>query len=256
MSKKINVMADIEQSVYDAVVVPHKQSKSFTTLIEALIGGYYHDPYIRNYADETLGGIQHQANDALNDVINNMHKSLANMGVYTEEIKSTAQDGMDSFGEKAQEVKKEVDDLQAAELQMVKETVEELRSQNEEIMGMLKMFMMGKAGVNVLPEGKETEKVVDAPNMSFREVEGVAEVSKIAEVSKVSEVADGVQDEMPLRPEVENVSPEEPEEEFDIFSGHEEESEEVVEEQEEVFEETSEEEANDILSNLLLGQEF
>lgn len=147
MSKKVNIMADVDQNVYDAVVVPHKQSRTFTSLIETLLTGYYSNAYIRSFVDDELEGIQHESSDVLNDIINNMHKGLANMGVYTEEMKSNSQDGIDAFSKKAEEAKEEMKDIQAQEIKDIRESMDDLReqvrTQNEEILGMLKSLMSG-----------------------------------------------------------------------------------------------------------------
>lgn len=225
MSKKVNIMADVDQAVYDAVVVPHKQSRTFTSLIETLLMGYYSNAYIRSFVDDELEGIQHESSDVLNDIINNMHKGLANMGVYTEEMKSNSQDGIDAFSKKAEETKKEMNDLQSKELQDVKESVELLKSQNEEIMGMLKAFMSGGAAqpmvqmpVSVVTKADEEEDVF----LDFSEDNSTNESEGVSVVEESKKVVEETKDEE----EVES---------------------ELV---------TSEEEALAIMQNLLEGNEF
>ena len=190
MSKKVNIMADVDQAVYDAVVVPHKQSRTFTSLIETLLMGYYSNAYISSFVDDELEGIQHDSSDVLNDIINNMHKGLANMGVYTEEMKSNSQDGIDAFSKKAEETKKEMNDLQSKELQDVKESVELLKSQNEEIMGMLKAMV--QMPVSVVTKADEEEDVLldFSEDNSTNESEGVSvveESKKVVEETKAEE---------------------------------------------------------------------
>lgn len=226
MSKKVNIMADVDQAVYDAVVVPHKQSRTFTSLIETLLMGYYSNAYIRSFVDDELEGIQHESSDVLNDIINNMHKGLANMGVYTEEMKSNSQDGIDAFSKKAEETKKEMNDLQSKELQDVKESVELLKSQNEEIMGMLKAFMSGGAvaqpmvqmSVSVVTKADEEEDVL----LDFSEDNSTNESEGVSVVEESKKVVEETKDEE----EVESESV------------------------------TSEEEALAIMQNLLEGNEF
>lgn len=226
MSKKVNIMADVDQAVYDAVVVPHKQSRTFTSLIETLLMGYYSNAYIRSFVDDELEGIQHESSDVLNGIINNMHKGLANMGVYTEEMKSNSQDGIDAFSKKAEETKKEMNDLQSKELQDVKESVELLKSQNEEIMGMLKAFMSGGAvaqpmvqmPVSVVTKADEEEDVL----LDFSEDNSTNESEGVSVVEESKKVVEETKDEE----EVESESV------------------------------TSEEEALAIMQNLLEGNEF
>lgn len=236
MSKKVNVMADVEQSVYDAVVVPHKQSKTFTSLIESLIEGYYSNAYIRSYVDDKLEGIQHESNDVLNDIINSMHQGLANMGVYTDEIKSTAQEGVDAFSQKSEEVKKEIGDLQTQEMKDMKDSIDMLRAQNEEIMDMLKSFVSGGAGIFVgQPQVQDVGIVSNDKPKSIRVVE--EEKGVIAEEQPVvAETRVTVEEPVEMVTEESTSNPEE-----------------VSEEPEE---ETSSEEAFDIMASLLDGQEY
>lgn len=235
MSKKVNVMADVEQSVYDAVVVPHKQSKTFTSLIESLIEGYYSNAYIRSYVDDKLEGIQHESNDVLNDIINSMHQGLANMGVYTDEIKSTAQEGVDAFSQKSDEVKKEMDDLQTKEMKDMKDSIDMLKAQNEEIMDMLKSFVSGGAGIFV----------------GQSQAQGVGLVSSDIPkgIKVVEEEKDVIAEEQPVvaktRVAVEDSA--------EVIAEESSKPEEVSEEPEE---ETSSEEAFDIMASLLDGQEY
>lgn len=237
MGKKVNVMAEVSQEVYDTVVVPHKRSKTFTSVIETLITGYYSNVYIRSFVDDSLEGAQQQSNDVLNDIINNMHQGLANMGVYTEEMKSNSQDGIDAFGKKAEETKKEMEDINAQEIKSVKESVEELKNQNEEIMSMLKNFMA--AGISMAQKPSESMKVQET----------VPEES-LADLEDIGSLWDST-DEEHVVPIEENVGTSVKEENQGT-------SDEVkpIEQKEEPVSETSEEEANNILVSLLVGQEY
>ena len=237
MGKKVNVMAEVSQEVYDTVVVPHKRSKTFTSVIETLITGYYSNVYIRSFVDDSLEGAQQQSNDVLNDIINNMHQGLANMGVYTEEMKSNSQDGIDAFGKKAEETKKEMEDINAQEIKSVKESVEELKNQNEEIMSMLKNFMA--AGISMAQK----------PSEPMKAQETVSEES-LADLDDIGSLW-GSADE-------EHVVPVEEKAETSVKEGAKGTSDEVkpIEQKEEPESETSEEEANNILASLLVGQEY
>lgn len=243
-------MADIGQDVYDAVVVPHKRNRSFTTLIETLINGYYSNAYIRSYVDDAIEGIQHESNDVLNDIISNMHQGLANMGVLTEDMKATAQDGIDAFGKKADEIKDEMKNIQSQEIKEIREGMDELReqvrSQNEEILGILKSLMMGGGVSTISLERGDVEyfdplKVGDSKDKfpvkeEYQEAFGVDDEE---DEILVDLTEDG---ESPLVNAVEVVA-----EKSSTLVSEESEDEESV---------TSEEEANDILAGLLEGQVY
>lgn len=237
MGKKVNVMAEVSQEVYDTVVVPHKRSKTFTSVIETLITGYYSNVYIRSFVDDSLEGAQQKSNDVLNDIINNMHQGLANMGVYTEEMKSNSQDGIDAFGKKAEETKKEMEDINAQEIKSVKESVEELKNQNEEIMSMLKNFMA--AGISMAQKPSESMKVQET----------VPEES-LADLDDIGSLWDSTDEEhvVPIEEKVGTSVKEENQGTSDEVK--------PIEQKEEPVSETSEEEANNILASLLVGQEY
>lgn len=233
MGKKVNVMAEVSQEVYDTVVVPHKRSKTFTSVIETLIEGYYSNVYIRSFVDDSLEGEQQQSSDVLNEIINNMHQGLANMGVYTDEMKSNSQDGIDAFGKKAEETKKEMEDINAQEIKSVKESVEELKNQTEEIMSMLKSFM--SSSTPIVQQPTEEVKKAETSTSSVEDVEWSDEEIFGTDDTKSTTSQDNTDKDMVKDTVVEDkpiVSKEEP----------------VVE--------TSEEEANNILASLLVGQEY
>ena len=237
MGKKVNVMAEVSQEVYDTVVVPHKRSKTFTSVIETLITGYYSNVYIRSFVDDSLEGAQQQSNDVLNDIINNMHQGLANMGVYTEEMKSNSQDGIDAFGKKAEETKKEMEDINAQEIKSVKESVEELKNQNEEIMSMLKNFMA--AGISMAQKPSEPMKVQKTvPEESLADLDDIGSLWDSTDEEHVVPVEEKV--ETSVKEEVHGTADESK----------------PAEQKEEPESETSEEEANNILASLLVGQEY
>lgn len=237
MGKKVNVMAEVSQEVYDTVVVPHKRSKTFTSVIETLITGYYSNVYIRSFVDDSLEGAQQQSNDVLNDIINNMHQGLANMGVYTEEMKSNSQDGIDAFGKKAEETKKEMEDINAQEIKSVKESVEELKNQNEEIMSMLKNFMA--AGISMTQKPSEPMKAQETvPEESLSDLDDIGSLWGSADEEHV----------VPVEEKAETSVKEETKGTSDEVK--------PIEQKEESESETSEEEANNILASLLVGQEY
>ena len=237
MSKKVNIMADVEQNVYDAVVVPHKQSRSFTTLIETLLEGYYANSYIRSFVDDKIAGVQQESSDVLNDIISNMHKGLANMGVLTDDMKATAQDGIDAFSKKAEETREEMKDIQSEEIKSIREGMEELReqvrTQNEEILGMLKILMSG----NTIQVSQSKEPYFDPFKAEDKSVEEEVVKDEVEDEVLYDLSGNG---ESPLVNAIEMLS--------------EESSVSVDDSSEDSI--TSEEEANDIMANLLVGQVY
>lgn len=141
MSKKINIMVEVDDRVYDLVVAPHKRNKSFSKLITTLLSGYTENSYIRGFADDTLSDLRRESANALDSIIGDMHESLANMGMFSDEIKSTAESGMGIFGNRqgaeptsSSDVVKEQVEKETKEL---REDVSSLKSQNEQILALL-----------------------------------------------------------------------------------------------------------------------
>ena len=161
MAKKVNIMAEVDDVVYEAVVVPHKRSKSFSTLVATLIKGYYSNSMVRAYADGTLDEVMAQSNSTLNDIIGSMHESLASMGMMTDELKFNTQEGMDTFSNMQSSEgmqgsdnfsglgvsMDEIKDAISEETKDLREDMNLVQKQNQEIMDMLRTIMQG--GVSV-----------------------------------------------------------------------------------------------------------
>lgn len=154
--KRTNILVEVSDNIYDSVVTPHKKAKTFSKLIATLLKGYIENEYIRAYAEDTLDDMHKASVDALDEVIGNMQQSLASMGLYNDELKETTESGMTYFGEKAQSAHTQ-DNKEVVEL---RENVEELKTQNAEILSMLKQFMESGAsvGINTEVKPKEVEK--------------------------------------------------------------------------------------------------
>lgn len=167
LSKKLNVMVDVSQEVYDSVVVPHKQNKTFSILVGALLQSYYSNSGVRGCVADIMDGVNRQTDDILGSIIGSMHDSLASMGVYTNDLQATAQDGLDAFGRAGDRARKSYNESSMTMQNMqdmanegninqpvqaipqaiphvdddLRNTVEVLKNQNEEIMSMLKSML-------------------------------------------------------------------------------------------------------------------
>lgn len=101
-TRKLNMMIEVDEQVYNLVVLPHKKQKTFSKLIASLLNGYVNNMYIRGFADDTLDSMHKASVSALEGIIGDMHESLANMGMYTEELNNTLNDGIQTFSESAE----------------------------------------------------------------------------------------------------------------------------------------------------------
>lgn len=146
--KKTNVFLEIEDNVYNYVVEPHKKAKTFSKLIAALLKGYIEDEYVRAYGDELVDDLRKASVNSLDETLGSMHESLANMGLFTDELQLTSRKGKDYFSNKKKESIKQKEysctDIEDKDVEELKEDfdalkvkVNNLNSQNLEILSIL-----------------------------------------------------------------------------------------------------------------------
>lgn len=136
--KKTNILVEVSDDVYSLVVEPFKKNKTFSKLIASLLQGYIEKDFIRAYADGTLEDMHKASVDALDESIQGLYSSLSTLGVYTEGLKSNMQQGIDEFeGYSAgKELAKPVESNED-----LRESVDEVKAQNERILEMLNMLV-------------------------------------------------------------------------------------------------------------------
>lgn len=134
--RRVSVLMEVGEDTYNAIVEPRKKAKTFAKLMCALLEGYMNDGYIQAFVDGVLDDMKKSTASSLDKVIADMHVSLANLGLYTDDLKSTSQAGKDMFSEKAEEVGKssEGEDVKYGVLE---ELMREVLEQNKEILGFL-----------------------------------------------------------------------------------------------------------------------
>lgn len=210
--KKINVLTEVEEDIYDAVVLPHKKTKSFSRLIATLLRGYMENAYVKAYAEGTLDEVETESVNALDSIISDMQGSLATMGVFTNELKNATQEGVEVFSNKVQSTPSksfrgngfggvaQVDE--SPDKDDLKSTVEELKSQNQEIMGLLQKLISGDVQIPKIPGEVVPEIVKEPVKSSFSSSVGsgsvntsispkLMESSDDADMPTLKEVSDG-----------------------------------------------------------------
>lgn len=175
MSKKINIMCEVDEDVYAHVVVPNKADKRFSRLITALIKGYYDNSSIRAYVDGIMDGQREAQNSILDKLIEDMKQSMMNQGMCLDDAKVIAQEGMDTFNsnEKQRESSEEtassssVKDMVKEETADLRDAINELKEQNKAIFDAIKglsagmSFERGSDSSSFKPvEREQTESVV------------------------------------------------------------------------------------------------
>ena len=197
--RKTNVFLEVDDRVYDAVVEPHKKAKTFAKLVASLLTGYIEDEYIRSYCDGCVEDMRKATIGDLDDALDSMASSLANIGLYTEELDMVGKKGMKAFSnasKKAEPVSEPVkeDTHRDAEVEALNREVESMRTQNEEIrnqnaeiMSMLNRILSGEGSVGAMEGTKVVTEPVNTP-VPERVAQPVREV--VTEPEPVEEVAE------------------------------------------------------------------
>ena len=160
--RKVNIMVDVSEEVYDTVVVPFKKSRKFSELINSLLTGYLKDNYVASYVEGTLDTLKNESARSLDEAIESMNQSFAMVGMLTDEASDMMSNGIDAVrvrerekgvvGQKeriSSESSKE-DNKENVKEGLLKE-IDELKKQNNEM-------------------GRSLRKVLKALNMDFDEV--------------------------------------------------------------------------------------
>lgn len=163
--RRVSVLMEVDENTYEAIVEPRKKAKTFAKLMCALLEGYKSDGYIQAFVDGVLDDMKKSTSSSLDKVIADMRVSLANLGLYTDDLKSNAQQGKDMFSEKAEEVNSSRGG--DAKYDMLEELMREVLEQNKEILGFL------HSGIPINQDTKE--QLVEA---SSGIMEGVSEVGE------------------------------------------------------------------------------
>lgn len=198
--RKTNVFLEVDDRVYDAVVEPHKKAKTFAKLVASLLTGYIEDEYIRSYCDGCVEDMRKATIGDLDDALDSMASSLANIGLYTEELNMLGKKGMKTFSEAGsrkseptpeptQQSGKRDAEVEALnrEVESMRTQNEEIRNQNTEIMAMLNRILSGEGSVSTTQATKPVEESAVTTEPS-RVVEPVTEVIPTSEpVEEVGE---------------------------------------------------------------------
>lgn len=157
--KKTNVFLEVDDKVYNTVVEPHKRAKTFSRLIAALLKGYIEDEYVRAYGDDMVDDLRKASVDSLDTALDEMQESLANIGLFTDELQMVNSKGNSFFSKKTEDYKENVEKTEKyfkqdeaespksskdveteklrEEMNLMRQQMTEMHEQNLEIMKML-----------------------------------------------------------------------------------------------------------------------
>lgn len=215
--RRTNVFIEVEDNVYDIVVEPHKRSKTFSRLIAALLKGYIEDDYVRAYGDDMVDDLKKASVDSLDSALSDMQASLANIGLFTDELQMVNTKGSNLFSKKQEDFKESVEKTEEfikpsakeesskelkeennslkEEIELIKGQMSEMYKQNSLIMEMLSKGITPKKEESPVVEVEEKEEIVKEPIdvPRFEESDMVAPPS-IEDVSAVTVVEEEVKE--------------------------------------------------------------
>lgn len=183
--RRTNVFIEVEDNVYDIVVEPHKRAKTFSRLIAALLKGYIEDDYVRAYGDDMVDDLKKASVDSLDSALSDMQASLANIGLFTDELQMVNTKGSSFFSKKQEDFKdsvekteefikpsiveesskelKEENNSLKEEIELIKGQMSEMYRQNSLIMEMLSKGITPKKEESSVVEEEEKENFVKEP---------------------------------------------------------------------------------------------
>lgn len=94
--RKVNIMVEVSDDIYDSVVEPFKKSKKFAKLIQSLLEGYYKDDYIALFVEGSLDAALVESRSSFEDVMKSMKDSLAVMSMMENEASSMMEQGIEA----------------------------------------------------------------------------------------------------------------------------------------------------------------
>lgn len=227
--RRTNVFIEVEDNVYDIVVEPHKRAKTFSRLIAALLKGYIEDDYVRAYGDDMVDDLKKASVDSLDSALSDMQASLANIGLFTDELQMVNTKGSSFFSKKQEDFKdsvekteefikpsiveesskklKEENNSLKEEIELIKGQMSEMYRQNSLIMEMLSKGITPKKEESSVVEEEEKENFVKEPidvvSTRFEESDmavspSIEEVSAVTLEQEEAKEVEEVKEEKPM----------------------------------------------------------
>lgn len=193
--RKVNIMVDVSDEVYDSVVAPYKKSRGFSKLINSLLIGYLKDDYVAAYVDGTLDALKGKSYEAFDEAIASMNNSFATVGMLADSAESMMQEGINAVkvgGKKHNEEVSEDDmdvliedtnlkeatnqveereEVKKDESSDLREEMQALKLQNEEMNKNFKAIMEMMKSMGMATKGMDTNAFAESSNPEETESE-------------------------------------------------------------------------------------
>lgn len=95
--KKTNVMIEVSDDLYDAIVAPSKKKKSFGRLVVQLLEAYRDNESIYSYINGTLDDLENEATEELLKDLNSMANSLNMLSALENQAEANIDEGLRTF---------------------------------------------------------------------------------------------------------------------------------------------------------------
>ena len=171
-TKRTNIMLEFSSDVYSAVVEPMKKNKRLSKVIATLLTGYLNDGYIRAYADDNVEDLRRAAVDSFSASVDSMTESLANTGLFTDELESISKGGKSKFKEVAQKESENISNEEVSTRNVPDKNIDDLNDRLDKMEKSLddrfnQMFELMQNIVNsgnVLSSQNEDESKINGTN--------------------------------------------------------------------------------------------
>lgn len=280
-TRKVNIMVDVSEEVYDTIVEPYKRNKKFSKLIETLLLGCMENDGVAEYVEGKFSSYYKQANHAFNGAVGSMMSSLAMVGIMADTASEMMEDGKRAVKlddgvkvingpspEKPEDAKLE------KEIKELRRENQDTREKLQEVTEILRKFMNGEFNSKKEEEEMAAEKEVAASAVKEESTEEtvkeearevgtektvdlrgntVSDIVEKAEERKVEKRVDPKTPEVKVKPMPEDDDLDEDDPLFAPVSFEDENSE---DDEINLFEEEDKEDEDSYLDNLLNGQVY
>lgn len=186
-TRKVNIMVDVSEEVYDTIVEPYKRNKKFSKLIETLLLGCMENDGVAEYVESKFSSYYKQANHAFNGAVGSMMSSLAMVGIMADTASEMMEDGKRAVklddGVKVingpSPEKPEEDAKLEKEIKELRRENQDTREKLQEVTEMLMKFMSGEFN-SKKEEETVAEKEVAASAVKEESTEETVEEVKAA----------------------------------------------------------------------------
>lgn len=145
---KTNVMVEVDEKLYQDVILPYKQKKSFGKLVVQLLYAFYENDAIYSYINGIMDDIEGEASEELMKNLQDMVQSLNNIGMMQNEAEAVIENGKNDFENWGNNEKEETTNEPVEKSVTKEEVVEIVNDSLKDIKEMLNTIISKGVSVN------------------------------------------------------------------------------------------------------------